>query len=248
MANVISIIIPAYNEDKTIKQLLQKVADLNFPDGATKEIVVINDHSKDNTESEIKSFIKESEEKVLHLFNEKNLGKSQTVKKGMLSSNGNYVVIQDADLEYDPNDILHLYNVMQDGNYDFVYGNRFGKKNKKGYKSFYLANKFLSFMSNIFVWIRRRQTIPDMEVCYKLIRGDIAREIASKLISKSKFGLEPEITARLTRYRNSEGKLLKFTSVPVSYHPRTMEEGKHIKASDGVKAVFEIIRFNISKL
>jgi len=248
MKQVLSIVIPAHNEEKTIYELLKKVEKIKLPESTTKEIIVINDYSTDKTEKEIVKYKKEADTKktiVKYFSNETNLGKSLTVKKGIAETTGNYVIIQDADLEYDPNDISKILQMMLDNNLDFVYGNRFGKNNIVIYKSYLLGNKVLSAFSNIFVLLQTGKVIPDMEVCYKLMKGDIAREIFRNLESRSMFGMEPEITAKLTRFRKKNGKKLAFGIVPISYYPRTIEQGKHIKVLDGIKAVWEIIKFNI---
>jgi glycosyltransferase involved in cell wall biosynthesis len=146
----ISIIIPAYNEEKTIKELLDKVVSLNFGEGVEKEVIVINDCSKDNTPQILSSLIT-IKYPIKVINNEVNLGKSRTVVKGILSSTGDYVVIQDADLEYDPNDLKIEYEYMILKGLDFVYGNRFNGNNKIVYKSFYLGNRLVSLAQQLTV-------------------------------------------------------------------------------------------------
>jgi glycosyltransferase involved in cell wall biosynthesis len=241
----LSIIIPAYNEEKTLLTIIEKVLNFKLPNNIEKEILILNDASKDKTPEIIDQLAKKHKEiKAIH--NEKNLGKSQTVRKGILESTGDLIVIQDADLEYEPEEISLLVEKLQEENLDVVYGNRFGKKNKVIYIQNFLGNKFLSLISNIFTYLRIRKWIPDMEVCYKLINGEVARELAQNLTAKSNFGFEPEITAKLSRYKKAKGSHLKFGIVPISYHPRTIEEGKKMKAiSDGFKALKEIITYNL---
>lgn len=239
----ISIIIPAYNEEKTIKELLDKVISLNFGEGVKKEVIVINDCSKDNT-FEILSTVIGEKYPIKVINNEVNLGKSRTVVKGILSSTGDYVVIQDADLEYDPNDLKIEYEYMILKGIDFVYGNRFNGNNKIVYKSFYFGNRLVSLASNVFTYPRLRESIPDMEVCYKMVKGDIFRDIAKTMTAKTNFGFEPELTAKLARYKVN-GKHLKFEVIPISYFPRTIEQGKKIRWVDGVKAIIEIIKYNL---
>ena len=136
---------------------------------------------------------------------------------------------------------------MQNKKLDVVYGNRFGKKNKVIYWQNYFGNKSLSIFSNLFTYPRIKTWIPDMEVCYKLINGNAARRIAEQIVSKSTFGLEPEITAKLSRYKVNK-KHLKFGVVPISYYPRTLAEGKKMHAiKDGIKALKEILRFNLER-
>jgi len=239
----ISIIIPAYNEEKTIKELLDKVISLNFGEGVEKEVIVINDCSKDNT-SKILSTVIGEKYPIKVINNDVNLGKSRTVVKGILSSTGDYVVIQDADLEYDPNDLKIEYEYMILKGIDFVYGNRFNGNNKIVYKSFYFGNRLVSLASNILTYPRLRESIPDMEVCYKMVKGDIFRDIAKTMTAKTNFGFEPELTAKLARYKVN-GKHLKFEVIPISYFPRTIEQGKKIRWVDGVKAIIEIIKYNL---
>jgi glycosyltransferase involved in cell wall biosynthesis len=242
----LSIVIPLYNEEKTLGQLLNKVIDIKLPEGFEKEILLVNDSSKDSSQLIINDFVKKYSF-IKSLINEKNLGKSQTVRNGILQSTGEYVVVQDADLEYEPSEIVELLELALKNDLDVVYGNRFGKKNKVIYWQNYFGNKLVSLVSDIFTFPRLRKSIPDMEVCYKLIKGDIARDIVKSIVSKSNFGIEPEITAKIARYKK-DGKRLKLGIVPVSYYPRSIAEGKKMKAfRDGFKAVKEIIVFNLGK-
>lgn len=236
----LSIIIPAYNEESTLEQIIRKVEEITLPRNILKEITIINDCSKDKTLS-IAEDLKQKYHNISVINNVQNLGKTQSVKKGILKSSGDYVIIQDADLEYDPKDIERMLSVALKDRVDVVYGNRFNKDNVLIYKSFYLGNKIVTFISNIFTYPRIKKYIPDMEVCYKLIKGNIARKVAKNISAKSSFGLEPEITARLARYN----KDLKWSIVSIKYSPRTIEQGKKIRYSDGLKAVIEIIKYNL---
>jgi glycosyltransferase involved in cell wall biosynthesis len=242
----LSFIIPAYNEEKTLEQLVMKVIDFPLHSSFSKEIIIINDCSKDSTQSVIDSLAKRFNQ-VKPLTNAKNMGKSQTVRAGIVASTGDFVVIQDADLEYDPKEINDLVEYQIANDSDVVYGNRFGKKNKVIYWQNYIGNKFLSCVSNLFTYPRLGVWIPDMEVCYKLIRGDVARELGNGITSLSNFGFEPEITAKLSKYKKADGKHLKLGIVSISYYPRSVAEGKHMKAfRDGMKALNEIIKFNLA--
>lgn len=243
----LSILIPAYNEEKTLKALVEKVLSVEFPENINLELIIINDGSKDTT-SQIAHGLEEQYKGMLFAYdNEKNVGKSQTVRNALLKSNGDLVVIQDADFEYEPNEIVDLLNLMIDKDLDVVYGNRFGKKNKVIYWQNYIGNIGLSFISNIFTFPRIWKYIPDMEVCYKLIKGDVARDIAQNIVSTTNFGVEPEITAKLSKYKLNS-KRLKFGVVAISYFPRSIAEGKKMKAlEDGFKALKEILRFNLWK-
>jgi glycosyltransferase involved in cell wall biosynthesis len=241
---VISIVIPAYNEEKTLSTILQKVLDVKLVKGFEKEIIIVNDCSTDHTLAIAESFANR-DSRIKVLSNPQNLGKSRSVRAGILVSTGDYVVIQDADLEYEPQDFADMLAYAEQNGLDVVYGNRFGKQNKVIYWQNYYGNKLLSLVSNLFTYGRIRVYIPDMETCYKLVRGDVMRELAKKLQSTSNFGFEPEITARLSKY-NLGGRKLKFGVYPISYYPRTVEEGKKMKAfRDGFKALLEIIYYNM---
>ncbi|MBN1915827.1 glycosyltransferase family 2 protein [Candidatus Dojkabacteria bacterium] len=246
MGNLLSIIIPAWNEENTLEKLVSKVRKIRLPDGIEKEIIIIDDCSTDRTLEIIKN-LGEKHKEIKGLSNLKNSGKSQTVKKGILASSGDYVVIQDADLEYEPEEIPEMLKLLIDKEYDAVYGNRFGKKNKVIYWQNYFGNKMLTVFSNIFTFPKLKTWIPDMEVCYKLVRGDVMRQIAKMIVSTSRFGLEPEITARLASYK-SRGKRIKLGIHPISYYPRSIQEGKKMNAlKHGFEALVEIIKFNLLK-
>ncbi len=239
----LSFVIPAYNEEDNIENILTKLENIDF--GLEKEYVIINDSSKDKTADILKKYEGKPGYEILH--NEKNLGKSQSVRKGIIKTTGDLVVIQDADLEYDPKDLLLFVSRFQNTNVDVIYGNRFGKNNKIIYIQNWLGNTFLSIFSSIFTGLRSGMWIRDMEVCYKMSKGDIFREIGETIESKSTFGLEPEMTAKFSKYR-LDGKKLKFAQIPISYNPRSFEEGKKMNAfKDGFKALGEIIKFNLSK-
>ena len=240
----LSIIIPVYNEEKTLEELVNKVLSIRLPNDFEKEVILVNDGSKDTSWEIIQKLVEKNKE-VFGIQNDRNMGKTQTVKNGIIKSTGDYIVIQDADLEYDPNELVDLLNLARSENLDVVYGNRFGKKNKVIYLKNYIGNKTLSFISNLFTYPRLKVQIPDMEVCYKLINGDIAREIAQTIESKSNFGFEPEITAKLSKYKK-DGNHLTIGILPISYYPRSIEDGKKMKAiEDGFKALKEIIKFNL---
>lgn len=242
--NKLSIVVPAWNEEKTLAQLVKKVMSIKYPHINEIEVIIVNDGSQDNTWAIMQDLEKNFPE--VHAFsNEQNSGKSQTVRNGILKTTGDVVVIQDADFEYEPNEICDLLNLMAEQDLDVVYGNRFGRKNKVIYWQNYIGNKFLSLVSNIFTYPRVKVWIPDMEVCYKLIKGDVARDVGGNITSTSRFGLEPEITAKLAKYKMN-GKHLKFGIIPISYFPRSIAEGKKMSAfEDGYKALKEILKFNL---
>ncbi len=241
---ILTFVMPVYNEEKTLNQIVDIVLKVKLPDNFEKEVVIVNDGSKDKSWEIMQDLAKKHEE-IKVFTNERNLGKTPTVKKGIVESTGDLVVIQDADLEYDPNEVVDLLKLMDEKNLDVVYGNRFGKKNKVIYWQNYFGNKMLTLFSNLFTYPRIRVWIPDMEVCYKLTRGEIFREVGSKIHATSNFGFEPEITAKLSKYKLN-GKHLKFGVVPITYKPRSMAEGKKMKAfKDGFKALVEIIKYNL---
>lgn len=240
----LSIVIPAYNEERTIEAILKKVQEVKLLLDFEKEIIIINDCSKDATQT-IAEKIAKQDSRVFVYKNPKNMGKSVSVQNGILKSTGDYVIIQDADLEYDPQDFADMLKYAVENNFDVVYGNRFGKNNKVIYWQNYFGNKLLSFVSNIFTYWRIKVYIPDMETCYKLIRGDVARDLAKQLTAKSNFGFEPEITARLSKYKLNNNHL-RFGVYPISYYPRTVAEGKKMHAlKDGLKALKEVIYYNL---
>jgi glycosyltransferase involved in cell wall biosynthesis len=240
----LSIIIPAYNEEKTIFQVLKAVSNLNL--NMTKEIIVVDDGSIDNTLKLAKTYASKNDHNATFkvLKNKFNLGKTQTVRKGLLASTGDLVVIQDADLEYEPRDLVKFVKTFEKNpDIDFIYGNRFAKKFNNIYLKFYLGNRFVTFISNLFTRFRGL-TVGDMEVCYKMAKGDLFRKIGRTITSVTVFGLEPELTAKFARYRKN-AKKLNYFEIPINYRPRTIEEGKKMRVSEGFRAIYEIGRFNL---
>lgn len=241
----LSIVIPSYNEATTIHEIIEKVLKVQSTISFEKEIIIVNDCSTDNSKDVLEELAKKHPQ-ITILSNEVNLGKTQTVKKGLLASSGDWVVIQDADLEYDPSDFVFMLEQAIRLNCDVAYGNRFGIDNGVGYVKNFIGNIGLSLISNIFTLAKTRVYIPDMEVCYKMVKGEYIREIAPLIESKSNFGFEPEITARLSKYKKSNGENLKLVVLPIHYYPRTIEEGKKMAPiKDGLNALIEIIRFNL---
>ncbi|MEM4181807.1 MAG: glycosyltransferase family 2 protein [Candidatus Pacearchaeota archaeon] len=218
----VSIIIPVYNEEKTIKKVLEDVLKLKLK----KEIIVINDGSKDNTLKELRKFSK----KIIVVSYKKNKGKGYALRKGIEKAVGDFIVFQDADLEYNPKDIPSLIKELEKEK--VVYGSRFLKKNKKGCLANYLANIFLSFLTSLFYW----QRVTDMETGYKAFRKEVLKEL--NLVSDG-FEIEPEITSKILKKR------IKIKEIPIEYLPRTKKEGKKIKFIDGIKAVFALIKWRI---
>jgi len=240
----LSIVTPAYNEERTIRLLLEQLVNLDLK-GTNKELIVVNDCSKDKTLEIIQKVAAEYTKPGLSfkvLSNEKNSGKSQSVKKGILASTGNLVVIQDADLEYEPKELAQMVEMFkEDSELMVMYGNRFGKNNKVVYWQNWFGNRFLTLVSNFFtMW--KGFTLHDMETCYKMAEGNVFRQLAAGITSTSNFGFEPEITAAFAKHKPR----LKLKQIPITYRPRTIAEGKHMKAfHDGMKALKEIIKFNL---
>lgn len=230
----ISIVIPCYNESKTIEELLNRVLKADTLD-LEKEIIVVDDGSIDGTKSILEKYKEIYNFKII--FHKKNQGKGGALKTGFLESTGDIVLVQDGDLEYDPDEYSMLIEPILKEKADVVYGSRFmgGKPHRVVYYWHSVMNNFLTTFSNMLTNIN----LTDMETCYKIFRGDLIRKLAPKLISK-RFGFEPEITARLAKIKD-----IRFYEVGVSYYGRTYDEGKHIKWTDGLKAVWEIIKYNI---
>jgi glycosyltransferase involved in cell wall biosynthesis len=231
----ISIVIPVYNEEKYILETINKVITSDTLK-LKKEIVVIDDGSKDTTPIVLKKL-----EKKFHnlnvVFQKNNQGKGAALKAGFLKTTGDIVLIQDADLEYNPDDYPNLLEPFINSEADVVYGSRLStsKPHRVLYFWHYVVNNFLTTFSNILTNLN----LTDMETGYKVFRGDLIRNIAPNLESK-RFGFEPEITARISKIRN-----IKIFEVGISYTGRTYGEGKKIGWKDGVKACFEIIKFNL---
>ena len=230
----LSIVIPVYNEEKTLFKILNRVYAVEL-EGMDKEIIVVDDGSNLETKQEILK-IKKKYRGIKLLANERNRGKGDSLKKGFLASTGEIVLVQDADLEYSPKDYPGLIRPIKDNLADVVIGSRFINKgpHRVLYFHHFLANKFLTFMSNLL----NNLNLSDMECGYKAFRGQVIRKIAKKL-SASRFGFEPEIVARVAKEK------LRVYEVGVSYYGRTYEEGKKIGWIDGVKAIFEIIYYNL---
>ncbi|RDK83244.1 glycosyltransferase family 2 protein [Marinirhabdus gelatinilytica] len=238
MSKTLSIIIPAYNEQGTILEILEVLKNVTLPEGLQKELVIVNDCSKDNTLALINQFIQENGQMdiAIHSFT-KNQGKGAALHKGIALATGDYIIIQDADLEYDPNEYTVLLKPILSGNADVVYGSRFMGGNPHRILFFWhtIGNKFLTFLSNMFTNLN----LTDMETCYKLFKADMLKSLT---LQEKRFGFEPEVTAKISRVPK-----VRIYEVGISYYGRTYEEGKKINWKDGVRALWCILKYNIFK-
>ena len=226
----LSVVMPAYNEEATIEQVVRQVLDLHF----VCELVIVDDQSIDGT-SEIVARLAELDSRVLLVRHEQNSGKTNALKTGIALTTGDIVIIQDADLEYDPGEIAGVIDPILTNRADVVYGSRFMVKKAARvlYFSHYAANKGLTFISNCLTNLN----MSDIETCYKAFRGDIIRNM---IITSSGFGFEVEVTAKIAKLRCS------VYEVPISYYGRTYAEGKKIGFADGVSALWYILKFNLT--
>lgn len=234
----LSVIIPVFNEASTIYKVLESVREVNLLNGIEMEIIVVNDYSTDQTESTIRKFILNfPEASIKYLCHHHNRGKGAAIQTAIQQATGDYLVIQDADLELNPKDLNALLKPVLDDHVDVVYGSRFmnRSKNERQTNRSYYANKFLTWFSNRCSGLH----LTDMETCYKLMRTELVKRIELK---EMRFGFEPEITAKLSKIKG-----VRFTEVPVTYEMRTKEEGKKIGWKDGVRALVCIIRYNFHR-
>jgi glycosyltransferase involved in cell wall biosynthesis len=230
----LSIIIPAYNEGKTIRNVLENVANLALVNDIEKEIIVINDCSTDNTLDEIEQFIQDNpSQPILAFYQNVNKGKGAAIHKGIQLATGDYIVIQDADLELDPTDINKLLDGLSSKNADVIYGSRFLTKEHKNTSFVWhiLGNGFLTKLSNVFTGFR----LTDMMTCYKLVPAKILKSIQLK---ENRFGFEPEVTLKLSKIKG-----LSIAEVPISYIARSRVEGKKINSGDGMRVIYCILKY-----
>ena len=227
----VSIIIPCYNEQSTIREIINKI---NSQSNIEKEIIVIDDFSNDKTREILEKDLKNNIHKII--LNERNYGKGYSIKKGIESASGDCIIIQDADLEYDPTDYKKLLDPIINDVADVVYGSRFIGTSERRVLYFWhtIGNKLLTLLSNIF----SNLNLTDMEVGYKVFKSNILKEIN---LVENRFGFEPEVTAKIAK------KNIRIYEVGISYFGRKYSEGKKITWKDGFSAIRCIVKYNLFK-
>lgn len=235
----LSIVIPAYNEGPTIHEILNLIANVQLIGGIEKEVIIVNDYSKDNTEEAVMRYMHEHPEMpIVYHAHTINMGKGAALHTGIRVAIGDYVIIQDADLEYDPEEYNIMLGPVLKGFADVVFGSRFmgGRPHRILFFWHSIGNKWLTQLSNAF----NNLNLTDMETCYKLFRRDIIQGLK---LEENRFGFEPEVTAKVARVPN-----VRIYEVGISYYGRTYAEGKKIGWRDGFRAIYCIVKFGLLKM
>ncbi len=235
---VLSVLIPAYNEAATVEAILTKVAEAKLFPEISLELIIVNDASSDGTEQRVANWISANPQVRARLVSHsKNRGKGAAIRTGIETATGDFIIVQDADLEYDPNEFTLLLNPILQGHADVVYGSRFmgGKPHRVLFFWHTIGNKFLTFISNMF----SNLNLTDMETCYKMFR---AEKLKSVSLQENRFGFEPEVTAKIARIPG-----IRIYEVGISYYGRTYAEGKKINWKDGFRAIWCILKYGAFK-
>jgi glycosyltransferase involved in cell wall biosynthesis len=236
--NTLSIVIPVYNEAKTIAITLEKIKSVNLQNNITKQLVIVNDCSTDDSLAAVELYKNNNPDLAIKIYSHAvNKGKGAALHTGIAAADGDFIVIQDADLEYNPEEYKILLQPILDGMADVVYGSRFmgGKPHRILFFWHTIGNKFLTLFSNMFANLN----LSDMETCYKIFRAEIIKSIQLK---EKRFGFEPEVTQKIARISN-----IRIYEVGISYYGRTYEEGKKIGWKDGVRALYCILKYGLFK-
>ena len=236
MNKKLSIIIPLYNEERTITAILDQVKAVDLIDGVVKEIIIVNDGSTDGSEAVVQKFMAvNTDVNFKYMAHEKNKGKGAALHTGIDKATGDYLIVQDADMEYDPHEYNDLLSPMLKGLADVVYGSRFRGSNPHRILFFWhsIGNTFLTFLSNMLTNLN----LTDMETCYKLFKTEMLQSLNLK---ENRFGFEPEVTAKISRLPD-----VRIYEVGISYHGRSYAEGKKVNWKDGFRAIYYILKYNM---